>query len=172
MFKILALPICFCSFAVFADTTEEACLGIQKLPSNTLAFFYNQQNKADAPYFYIKAMTGNETPGNDLSAIMAVGKNLTAVQHTKPIFYQLPEQAKKLYIIKTPVKIATDPQAQVVPVINNPGNVENGRRRNVSNDPHPLPDPTTQQHRLQNVTVNLTGLSAEKEKVLVCALAL
>ncbi|NOT84625.1 MAG: hypothetical protein HOP02_07580 [Methylococcaceae bacterium] len=145
MLKSLMLLAGFYSVVGLADNSHDACLGIQKLTHNKITFFYNQQDKADKPYFYVKVMSGNETPEKSLTAILGMNGNLLSVPNTTPHLYQVPEYAKKLYIVKAQNKLAKfDVLAEVLPALQD---VEaqakaKGIRRNVNIYPQRLPPET------------------------------
>jgi hypothetical protein len=138
MYKVLILIVGFYTAAVRSDNAEDVCsLDVQPLGYNRLSFFYTPQYKTDKAYFYVKAMTENENPEKTVEAIMATGEKLEFVESSIARYYQAPEQAKKLYIVKAKSRLTdVDPSAQVIPEVND---VEKNRhQRNVSIYPHLL----------------------------------
>jgi hypothetical protein len=144
MHKALILPVCLYSLTALANSSEDACaLGIQKLTPNTLTFFYTPKAKADQPYFYVKAMAAGENPVKTVAAVMATGETLPFFGNAIPPYYQVPEQAKKLYIVKATSKLTqADPLAQVTPELTEVAGLEDSGKRNASIFASPLPPET------------------------------
>lgn len=175
MYKFLSLLCCGFSLTAHAETVVEQCdLHIQKLPPNTLAFFYHPQAQTTPPNFYVKAMLESVTPETSVEQILKTGQNLIFVNNTRPHLYQVPEHTKKLFILTTDAKIENlDPAAQVDPVILEPAKQDERATRNASNYPQPLPDASLQPHLVQNVSSYPAPLKpSSKQKLKLCELVL
>jgi hypothetical protein len=149
MYKVLMLPVYLFSLAVMADMNNEACLGIQKMPTNQLAFFYTSQDKAGAAYFYAKVMPTSGIAETTADTILGMGENLRPVPNTNPHYYQIPDHAKKLYLVRSKASLSgVDPLARIIPVNNTQRDT-----RNVGIFSAPLPAETTQS--VNGVPVNV-----------------
>jgi hypothetical protein len=146
-YKIILLSLCW-SFYAQGNSLDNACLSVQKLTSNKLSFFYNPKDKLDKPYFYIKAEIGTNLLPINLEDLNK-GSNLRYLPNTNPPIYQIPENAKKLIILKSPSKLEKiESDAQIEPIFEiaeiDSALLAKRPRRNVTNYPQPLPPESNQ----------------------------
>ncbi len=153
MYQVLTLIVTLYAVVAMADMPDEACLSVHKLTQNQLTFFYTQKDKADKPYFYVKALLGHDAPRT--TETLGNGGNLIYVLNTKPHIYQIPEKTQKLYILKAKGKLeGFDPLAQVVPEYdteNRPQLLTARIKRNVTNYLQALPVETKQRASSEDV---------------------
>lgn len=146
MFKAFFL-IFFYSVAAVADESPDVCLGIKKLEPNKLTFFYTRQDESDKPYFYVKPVI-EESEGAEatLQDIQKMVGYLLYIPKTDPHQYQVPEQVKKIYVVRSKNKLTDfSASSQVVPTVQGGENVVRfavKKKRNANNNPHPLPPKT------------------------------
>jgi hypothetical protein len=111
MYKIAPLILFFSLCNVtFADSIH--CLDLERR-QNRLTFFYNKKDPQDKPYFYVKVLTADQKTSLNFDRIQSLKNHLS---HISPSQYEIPQNAKKLYIIKSSAKLTTFAySSQVIP---------------------------------------------------------
>jgi hypothetical protein len=148
MFKAFFL-IFFYSMSVLAIEDADVCLGVKKLGPDKLSFYTREfyTREEDKPYFYAKVVT-EESDGKvvTLEVLKNMPGHLLYLPPANPREYQVPEKAKKLYVVKSKTSIKDfDLSAQIVPTMRKEERDVidlSVKKRNASNDPHPVPRET------------------------------
>ncbi len=150
MYKKLILILFFHSLAANADKNSD-CLTVNQ-EQNKLTFFYAKQGKEDKPFFYAKVLTDKFSANKSMTwqDVQGMPEHLFRLSNTEPKQYQIPDNAKTLYIIKSIESLAAikgfETNTRIVPTIQNSkktrGIFEDATKRNTGNFIRALPKET------------------------------
>ncbi|MCF6203575.1 MAG: hypothetical protein L3J59_07890 [Methylococcaceae bacterium] len=150
MSKKLILILFFYSLIANADNNS-TCLIVNQ-EQNKLTFFYSKQGKEDKPFFYAKVLT-DKLPANKNMTwqdVKGLPEHLLRLSNTEPKKYQIPDNAKVIYIVKSSESLETingfEIYTRIVPAIQNRkktrGVFEDATKRNTGNFIRALPKET------------------------------
>jgi hypothetical protein len=100
MYKALIFILFFYSLLANADAKND-CLTVSH-QANKLSFFYAKQEEQDKPYFYAKVLKDNVTNKEiTWQTLQEINELLIPLSNTEPKQYQIPDNAKAIYIVKS-----------------------------------------------------------------------
>ncbi len=153
MSKKLILILFFYSLTANADKNS-TCLTVNQ-EQNKLTFLYAKQGTEDKPFFYAKVLT-DKLPANKSitwQEVQRLPEHLFRLSNTEPKQYQIPDNAKTLYVVKSLESLETikgfETSTRIVPTIQNRkktrGVFEDATKRNTGNFIRALPQETQKQ---------------------------